>query len=548
MSKKGPVPKQEKPTKKVKDKKLATTPSFVHTLKLRYCKAQEQRLDKLFRLTNNLYNDLVCDRKKALQQLQSSPEYIALMGQIKAVLADTSLSKKEHDAALKPLNKQKSDMMKDAGITKFGFHHAIIRLRNQFGHIINSQVGNCTANAVWSKFEKCMYGNGKTMHFRPWRDCRSIESSSPTQGIVFKGDRVMIGRGFEVKVKLTGSDYERECLEHCVKYCRIVRIPWKQGWLYKLQLILEGVPPVIRGKDGQPKHSMGKGEVGLDIGLQDIAVVGDEGAMVPELAPNVNNPADEVASIQRKLDRMRRLSNPDSYDEKGRIIPINKLPKDRLTQSGKRNWIKSNNYRRLEQRSRYLQAKAARTRKYNHQALANQILEYGDVFNVEKMRWTALAKKAKLQQREDGTYKKRKRFGKSIQVKAPGTLIQIIKDKAKHYGGQVNEIDTWSTKASQYNHLTGEYKKIPLGQRWKTFKYNAGQYVLQRDLYSAFLLSCMNETLDGFEQDKCEVKFDPFIIHHQRAVMERETVDPRYKRSYKKYIEHHFPQGQMKLI
>ena len=549
--------KKPKTKKKCKaPKESANTPSFVYTLKLRYCKAQEERLDKIFRAANNMYNDLVRNRLDALKELEENERYRSLQDQIRALYQDKTLPKKERDKLVAPLGEERDQMRKDAGLScaKHSFDTFMQPYRNQYRStlksrkcLVNSQVAKQIAESVRIKFDRYINDNGKKIRFRRLEDCRSIESSASETGIVFKGDRVMVGQGFEIKVKLADTDYERECLEHRIKYCRIIRIPWKKGWLYKLQLILEGTPPVIRNKDGEPKHTIGKGEVGLDIGLQDIAVVGDEGAMIPELAPNVDNAADEIADIQRKLDHKRRLSNPDFFDEQGRIVPINKLPKERLTKRGKRVWIKSNTYRRLEQRCRYLQAKAARTRKYDHQALANKILRYGDVFNIEKMRWQGLAKKAKLQKREDGTYKRRKRFGKSILMKSPGTLVTLLEEKALRYGGQLREIDTFSTKASQYNHLTGEYKKIPLGQRWKTFEYNAGKYVIQRDLYSAFLLSCMNKTLNGFEQGKCNRKFDQFIVHHERAVREREDIDPKYKHSHEKYIERHLVVGQMKF-
>lgn len=528
--------------------KKEPTPSFICTLKLRYTENQAKHLDKIFQYCNNIYNGLVRDRIKAFDMLRETPEYKTITDAMSAIYQHESLSKKEQKEALKELGKERQELMQNAGISKYGFQHEIIRFRQQYGQYINSQVGKRIADTVWQKFEKYIFGDGKQIHFRKWNECRSIESSSPTQGIVFKGNHVMIGKGFNIKVKLDNTDYERECLSHRIKYCRIIRIPWKKGWLYKLQLVLEGTPPVIRNKNtGKPKHPMGKGRVGLDIGMKDIAVVGDNGAMVPELVPNDKNITIEIAQLQQKLDRMRRQANPDFYDEKGCIVPINKLPPERLNKYGKRIWLKSNRYKRLEQRLRYLHSKLARIRKYSHQELANKIVAMGNVFFIEKMRWQALAKKAKLEKNDKGRYKRRQRFGKSILSKAPATLVNMIQEKVTRLGGVFYEVKTWETKASQYNHLTKDYKKVPLSQRWKIFDYNAGKYILQRDLYSAFLLSCTNKKLDGFKQKECESKFSKFISHHERAVRARKLTDASYQRSYDRFVQQNLGMGQMRL-
>ena len=54
----------------------------------------------------------------------------------------------------------------------------------------------------------------------------------------------------------------------------------------------------------------------------------------------------------------------------------------------------------------------------------------------------------------------------------------------KYFGKKLNQVNTQTFKASQYNHFTDEYIKKELSNRWNNFD----GIKVQRDLYSAFLL------------------------------------------------------------
>jgi hypothetical protein len=48
-------------------------------------------------------------------------------------------------------------------------------------------------------------------------------------------------------------------------------------------------------------------------------------------------------------------------------------------------------------------------------------------------------------------------------------LLTIIDRKLGYQGLSIKKIDTYVTKASQFNHLTGEYNKKQLSERWNDF-------------------------------------------------------------------------------
>ena len=99
--------------------------------------------------------------------------------------------------------------------------------------------------------------------------------------------------------------------------------------------------------------------------------------------------------------------------------------------------------------------------------------------------------------KEKGGFKKNKRFGKSLAKRAPAMLLTIINRKLAYYGLNLIEINTFKAKASQFNHITGEYHKKSLSKRWN----DLNGMKIQRDLYSAFLIMNISGDLE-----KCDIE------------------------------------------
>lgn len=206
------------------------------------------------------------------------------------------------------------------------------------------------------------------------------------------------------------------------------------------------------------------------------------------------------------MDRSLRATNPDNYNENGTI---------KKQGCKKVVWNKSNHYIKYQNRLKELYCKQADVRKYQHECLANQIVSLGNNIYVETMNFSGLAKKStKTEQNDKGRYKRKKRFGKSIANRAPAMLLEIIDRKLSYYGKHLIKIDTWSAKASQFNHFDGTYKKKSLSQRWNDFN----GIKVQRDMYSAFLIMNIASDLKSFDIDKCNERFDNFYRLHNLEV------------------------------
>lgn len=471
-----------------------STDSFILTMPLRYEKWQRDYLNKVFQTAGVIYNSLVADRKKALEQLERTKEWRKLQ----QVLCKAHQEAEGKAPEVKAINQQRRDILMKAGLCEYAFHARVQKWRRPCAHLIGTHVAQKIASAVWKQFESYLYRNGKHISFKPWTEFRSIEGKTNNAGIRYKNGLLMLGKKVRIPVVPPRNDYEKEALNCRVKYCRIVRIPWKDGgWLYRLQLIMEGTPPVKRTKEGEAAHPTSNGRVGIDIGTQTIAVVGEDAVELSELAFGANLTEKALRRIMRKMDRSRRVANPEFFNpDTGEVIRKDKLPSECLNKRGRRKWRESKAYKKLAGRRRYLYAKLARIRRCEHQAMANRFLSFGDCFFVETMNFRALAKRAKRKPPEPGQReKRRKRFGKSVGNKAPVLFLDILEAKVKDRGGSFSCIDTRSAKASQYDHTGGIYTKKKLGQRWTVL--SAGCRV-QRDLYSAYLLKCTSDTLDGF--------------------------------------------------
>ena len=93
-------------------------------------------------------------------------------------------------------------------------------------------------------------------------------------------------------------------------------------------------------------------------------------------------------------------------------------------------------------------------------------------------------------------------------------FLHILQQKAQLYNGSYREINTRTFCASQYDHVENKNKKTPLSQRTKII----GGIKVQRDLYSAFLISNATNDLSHANRRKCNKKFADFIVMQEKEI------------------------------
>lgn len=492
--------------------KRSSTPTCCLTLPLKLEKWQEDRLAKRFEIARQLYNTLLNAELKKLRRLEQTPEYRENQAKIQAL--DWKIS--DDKPILRELYKVKDQLMKKAGFTEYGFKTDMKDYYKHFNDNIGSNVAiHGIAPQVWTAFEKVYFkGTGKKVHFKRFGDMYSLRGYSVAGKsggveIMYRGTYIE-WKGLKLPLKLSSNnEYEAEMLSYRVKYVRILRKPGKSKDRWYAQLSLEGTPVIKHDQaSGKPKHPIGHGAVGLDIGPQTLAYSSRSEVGLIELADKVQNIEQKKRLIQRKMDRSRRATNPNNYAPDGTIRRGVKLTRN-----------KSKRYLKLQKELSYLQHTQAETRKRQHIELANHLLTLGDSFYVEDMDWAALSHKAKETaiSEKTGKYKRKKRFGKSIANKAPATFISLLSQKCNTLGlAGVQKVSTM-VRASQYNHISQTYEKKPLSQRWNNIPDGRR---IQRDLYSAFLLEHMLPQQNGFDQAALEKDYAHFTELHDKVILQ----------------------------
>lgn len=492
---------------------------FVLMLPLR-CEAwQIDRLDTIFQVGNDIKNHLIAYERKQYENLTSRKDWHA----IQKALADAYAA--EDVILVKALCERRNEMLSDAGFGKYQFEKQVNKYRKHYrgkggkGYLIPVHVAQKISASVWDGYQKLLFGNGNQVYFSKWSEFTTITAKTNASGIRY-ADGFVHFNGMKLKVRFDKKDpygYQREAMTRDIRYCGIQRRWYASGWHYFVQLTLDGLPPVkVKTETGELLHPMGNGRVGHDIGPQTIASVSNDAVLLTELADKVKGIDVELRRINRALDRSRRATNPEMFAEDGSIVPKDKLPASCLNRRGGRQWVKSKHYLRLESRRRELFRRQREMRVQQHNELVNRLLSFGDEHYIEEMRFRALAKRAKeTKTNSKGKFVRKKRFGKSISNKAPALFVKTLERKVISAGGSFKKVDTFSVKASQFNHLTETFTKKNLSKRWNTMQDGTK---VQRDLYSAFLIQNVDATLKAVDVNRCNQSYDRFLQLHNQEV------------------------------
>ena len=469
---------------------------FIIQFLLKTEKYQEDILNKRFEIGRHIYNSLVNITQKRYKEMTKTKKYRNLLSQL-------SGDKKKDKSIWEQIN----DMRKQFGMSEYLFYNDVKRLQHHFSDNIDSHTARKIVSNLWEAYERLFYSDGKHIHYKRHGALNSLEGDTNKTGIRFKNDEIL-WNGLKIPVVIDYNNYyENKALKSEIAFCRLIRKFVRNKYKYYVQIVFKGTPPIkVDNETGEVKHYIGEGDVGIDIGTSTIAYSSATDVKILELADKVQNIENQKRGLLRKMDRSQRATNPDNYNKDG---TIKKQGNKKVT------WNKSNHYLKYQNQLKELYRKQSDVRKYQHECLANQIISLGDTIYVEEMNFQGLAKRStKTEKNKLGKLKKKKRFGKSIGNRAPSMLLNIIDRKLSYYGKRLIKIDTWSAKASQFNHFDGTYNKKKLSQRWN----NSNGVKVQRDMYSAFLIMNTAEDLKSFDIDKCNERFENFYKLHNLEV------------------------------
>lgn len=113
-------------------------------------------------------------------------------------------------------------------------------------------------------------------------------------------------------------------------------------------------------------------------------------------------------------------------------------------------------------------------------------------------------------------------------------LIEMIRYKAQFQNKAFITANTRKIKASQLDHISGNYKKYSLSTRAKTI----GDELVQRDLYSAFILQHVLDDGKTVDLNTCDADFQTFLRNQEITMKHCDTeLTSAGKKYFKKVIE-----------
>lgn len=561
-----------------------STPSFVLTLPMVISLNEQDLLYKEFKKCGIIYNQLVCITTKMWHQLRKTRKYRELMADIAKAAPDSDEQKallKQREKMLKEY--RFSENAFHAMVVPYAKHYALhshvaqmvatavwaawssfffdngkevhykkleqvfsISGKNNTTGIMLRPANHTTS--VINSAKKKIKGSIEEKYFAAYRkpDAKEGEevvlpdevktqmekeiaaATAKVKTSIGKGELRLVYGDYTFPLTLRNPDtqagwYQQEALKCGVKYCRIIRKWVGTKWKYYAQIVLEGYPPIKCDSNGVAKHPVKQGRVGIDIGTQTIAFsckdVCDLRVLAPSARAQAKSLVNEIAATLRAMDRSRRVTNPKYYNPDGTI----KRLKRQHGHKQRRDWKYSKRYYRLRAKLRNLYRKLADIRKMEHNILANELLAHGNKFVVEDMNYKALQKRSKETKinPKTGRAHTKKRFGKSLSRCAPAMFISILSNKTNRYGGSVIKVSTFETKASQFDHTDNSYTKKKLSERMAHL--SSGE-VVQRNLYSAFLLAHINTETLKYDTEALKAAFPAFLEMHENTKRRLQAV------------------------
>ena len=440
--------------------------------------------------------------------------------------------------------------------------------KNEQYAYINSIFKLSKSKDIWAGMEKVLFKKGKKLNYKQSKQLPIIQAQQLERGITYRfdeNDNLILNVGFsrESKIKSLNltlqsikkkdiflqEEYERlytflrnpkeledNAIEEFVKNKKLIdihrvcyfSIQCKEIRGKKRVFILftiEGYPSVkkriIKNANGTTtiihRHNFynqkKKQRIAFDEGTQSYAFVSKYKIELENIGERnekiINQNERKEQLLSRSLGRSRMINNQQNYDNNGKII------------KGKKKWYKSKNYIKKQKKHNELCRANALSRKYAINEDVNKARTYGNELVIEPSNFNALKKKSKNTKetnktitinKKDGTIitikkkSKRKRFGKSINRRSPGYMFNRLVSAFSMNGCNCIIVKN-TVKASQYDHELNKFIKKKLSQRFHIFSDGTK---IQRDIYSAFLLYCVNEDGTKVDRKKCLDFFDEF--------------------------------------
>lgn len=341
---------------------------------------------------------------------------------------------------LKEAYKKKNEMIREYGFSEFAFRSQAIKMSKHYSCHISTNMASISIGATqWVAFEKLLFGEGEDVHFKRRSDTMSFASDGKS-GMILKaidGKYCIVTRAGSKKMYLQvmspETEYEVQMMKDILvdktllRQIRILRKVEKGKDNYYCQLTIAKKPFVKLDDYGYPIHQTGKGLVGIAVWRGKICAVSEKETYTAILSPDAEEFEAMKKELSAKLTQIRKVNNPDNYNEDGTIKkgitgPFGK--RQRLT------WNLPNSYRKTKKELAELYRVHGVNKDLTQRKIIYDILSMGDQFVFADMSFTN--EKPEWDEENplpNAEYKKKKARRRSIQENAPYTFFQMFNQK-----------------------------------------------------------------------------------------------------------------------
>ena len=395
---------------------------------------------------------------------------------------------------LKDHSKDKFLNLKELKLRKYDLHNRIVKYKKNYESYLWIHICQKIAAQLYKWVNFIASNRWKVLHKKQWFQFTSIEWQSNATGIrviKIKWDYYFSYKWFLKKLSFK-DEYQLENFNFDnIAYCRLVRKQFRRNYKYYLQLVMKW--------SSTKKKIISKNKAWCDFGLNAIALVREDNQCKLLHTWNANFHQERIAKLQKIISQEYVSLNPDCYDEDWKIKEWVKL---------KANW----KIAYLMKIINCLRRKQAKKHNNEINSLVKEILAFA---------WELISEDMDFKQiRQSKEYKW---LAKIIQFCTPWLLKNKLEENV-----ELKFVDKYNYRASQYNHLTNEYVKPLLSDRTKKIWNN----LIQRDLYSAYLLLNHHEDLKTIDREKCIENFNTFLTKHNELIEELKQNKEKYPKSF----------------
>jgi hypothetical protein len=476
----------------------STTLSFITELPLKVDSKFEKRLSARFQAARQLYNACLNESLVRVELVKDSESY----KQAK------KLNREKDKKRRKELFKAAREQSRFSEYELHFFAALTAKSSKWIAKNIDAQSQQKIATRAFKAVERILFGMAKQVRFKVTSRFKSVEGKSNKQGLRWLKNQV-VWCGLKIDPII---DWNNPVIVHGlnspVKYCRILwrNLNGKKRWF--VQLINEGLPYQ------KPQNYVTQGIVGLDVNISNVAFVADNKAGLLPFAEKVPTFEREIKALQRSMQRSQRMHNPDNFEpDFDKKVGNRIVRKKGKVKKGKKQWIKTRNYRRIAAKKAELERRKSSYAKSQNRKLVSEILRHGNQIKTEKVSIKGW----------------QKRYGKAISAKSPGYFQSELKRKAENANGYFLTFSTQTTALSQ-THLDGTRIKKKLSER--VHRDVTGIQPMHRDLFSAFLSRCVYNNKLSLWDAQCEYPgTEPFLLDGWQQYQSANRVAERKSRN-----------------